>query len=197
MSTQQKAEQDKEKRREERGKKSKKTALQGTEWATKTHRAWGSGKCSHPWNRSRTCHSRLCPSSPEVRHRAQSDGIVFLWNITDIDVSYELPVSLIQIRASSQAYLEKIWLFLDISADRRNICSDVPCVLGKCAWNSVVLCAVGAHHSGDHHHMCVRTRQVPTDTLYAVLRHPKSGLSFLNQSGMNMMALHPMTKYSV
>ena len=31
MSTQQKAEQDKEKRREERGKKSKKTALQGTE----------------------------------------------------------------------------------------------------------------------------------------------------------------------
>ena len=45
---------------------------------------------------------------PEVRHRAQSDGIVFLWNITDIDVSYELPVSLIQIRASSQAYLEKI-----------------------------------------------------------------------------------------
>ena len=33
---------------------------------------------------------------------------VFLWNITDIDVSYELPVSLIQIRASSQAYLEKI-----------------------------------------------------------------------------------------
>ena len=28
--------------------------------------------------------------------------------ITDIDVSYELPVSLIQIRASSQAYLEKI-----------------------------------------------------------------------------------------
>ena len=27
---------------------------------------------------------------------------------TDIDVSYELPVSLIQIRASSQAYLEKI-----------------------------------------------------------------------------------------
>ncbi len=26
-------------------------------------------------------------------------------------------------------------------------------------------------HSGDHHHMCVRTRQVPTDTLYAVLRH--------------------------
>ena len=31
MSTQQKAEMDKEKRREERGKKSKKTALQGTE----------------------------------------------------------------------------------------------------------------------------------------------------------------------
>ena len=31
ISTQQKAEQDKEKRREERGKKSKKTALQGTE----------------------------------------------------------------------------------------------------------------------------------------------------------------------
>ena len=31
MSTQQKAEQDKEKRREERGKKSKKAALQGTE----------------------------------------------------------------------------------------------------------------------------------------------------------------------
>ena len=31
MSTQQKAEQDKEKRREERGKKNKKTALQGTE----------------------------------------------------------------------------------------------------------------------------------------------------------------------
>ena len=42
---------------------------------------------------------------------------------------------------------------------------------GTFARNSVVLCAVGAHHSGDHHHMCVRTRQVPTDTLYAVLRH--------------------------
>ena len=68
--------------------------------------------------------------------------------------------------------VKRLWRrFLDISADRRNICSDVPCVLGKCAWNSVVLCAVGAHHSGDHHHMCVRTRQVPTDTLYAVLRH--------------------------
>ena len=35
----------------------------------------------------------------------------------------------------------------------------------------IVLFCVGAHHSGDHHHMCVRTRQVPTDTLYAVLRH--------------------------
>lgn len=28
-------------------------------------------------------------------------------------------------------------------------------------------------------------------------KEAKSGLSFLNQSGMNMMALHPMTKYSV
>ena len=32
----------------------------------------------------------------------------FLWNITDIDVSHELPVSLIQIRSGSQAALEKI-----------------------------------------------------------------------------------------
>ena len=31
--------------------------------------------------------------------------------------------------------------------------------------------AVGAHHSGDHHHMCVRTGQVQTNTLYVVLRH--------------------------
>ena len=48
-------------------------------------------------------HLDVYKRQPEVRHRAQSDGIVFLWNITDIDVSYELPVSLIQIRASSQA----------------------------------------------------------------------------------------------
>ena len=54
MSTQQKAELDKEKRREERGKKSKKTELQGTERATQTPRARGSGNGRHPWNRSRT-----------------------------------------------------------------------------------------------------------------------------------------------
>ena len=70
--------------------------------------------------------------------------------------------------------VKRLWRRFDyssISADRRNICSTVPCVLGKCAWNSVVLCAVGTYHSGDHHHMCVRPGQVQTDTLYAVLRH--------------------------
>ena len=40
-------------------------------------------------------------------------------------------------------------------------------VISEPVWNE----HDGAHHSGDHHHMCVRTRQVPTDTLYAVLRH--------------------------
>lgn len=79
MSTQQKAELDKEKRREERGKKSKKTALQGTEWATKTHRAWGSGKCSHPWNRSRTDSTLLLWI--EIPKRFWR---IYIWQITDL-----------------------------------------------------------------------------------------------------------------
>ena len=109
MSTQQKAELDKEKRKEEKkeAKRAKRQHYRELNEPPKLTVLEEVGNAvTH--GRSRTCHSRLCPSSPEVRHRAQSDGIVFLWNITDIDVSYELPVSLIQIRASSQAYLEKI-----------------------------------------------------------------------------------------
>ena len=92
MSTQQKAELDKEKRKEEKkeAKRAKRQHYRELNEPPKLTVLEEVGKCSHPWNRSRTCHSRLCSSSPEVRHRAQSDGIVFLWNITDIDVSYDL-----------------------------------------------------------------------------------------------------------
>lgn len=103
MSSQQKAELDKEKRKEEKkeAKRAKRQHYKELNEPPKLTVLEEVGNAVTHGIGAGLAIAGLCPSSPEVGHRAQSDGIVFLWNITDIDVSHELSVSLIQIRSGS------------------------------------------------------------------------------------------------